>query len=92
MAATRCFASQCAAYETLSPGMQRMLDGAARRAYGPQGGGPQAGLNANRSTKVREDAELARDGQPASRGAHPSGDRAQDACSSTTPTRSASRA
>ncbi|WP_149537383.1 TauD/TfdA dioxygenase family protein [Siccirubricoccus phaeus] len=51
------FASQAAAYEALSPGMKRMLEGLRAVHSDRRVAGPQAGMNARRSTKVREDAE-----------------------------------
>jgi len=49
------FANQYLAYETLSPGMRQML-GRMRAVHSDRMvAGPQAGRNAHRSTKVRED-------------------------------------
>lgn len=50
-----CFANQCLAYDALSPGMQRMLDGLRAVHSDRMVAGPRAGRNAYRSTKVRED-------------------------------------
>jgi taurine dioxygenase len=50
------FANQYLAYETLSDGMKRMLDGLRAVHSDRKVAGPQAGRNAYRSTKVREDA------------------------------------
>ena len=51
-----CFANQCVAYDTLSDGMKRMLEGLRAVHSDRKVAGPQAGRNALRSTKVREDA------------------------------------
>ena len=51
-----CFANQHLAYETLSAGMKRMLAGLRAVHSDRMVAGPQAGRNAHRSTKVREDA------------------------------------
>ena len=51
-----CFASQYLAYEALSAGMKRMLAGLRAVHSDRLVAGPQAGRNAHRSTKVREDA------------------------------------
>jgi taurine dioxygenase len=51
-----CFASQAAAYDALSSGMKRLLDGLRAVHTDRMVAGPQAGRNAYRSTKVREDA------------------------------------
>src|ERR1041384_6537424 len=51
------FANQYQAYETLSPGMQRMLEGLRAVHSDRLVAGPQAAKNAVRSTKVREDAD-----------------------------------
>jgi len=51
-----CFANQYLAYETLSPGMQRLAEGLRAVHSDRMVAGPQAGRNAYRSTKVREDA------------------------------------
>jgi taurine dioxygenase len=51
------FASQGAAYEALSDGMKRMLEGLRAVHSDRKVAGPQAALNAKRATKVREDAE-----------------------------------
>jgi taurine dioxygenase len=51
------FANQYLAYETLSPGMQRMLEGLRAVHSDRLVAGPQAGKNAVRSTKVREDSD-----------------------------------
>lgn len=50
-----CFANQCLAYDALSPGMKRMLDGLRAVHSDRMVAGPRAGRNAYRSTKVRED-------------------------------------
>jgi taurine dioxygenase len=50
-----CFAHQAAAYDALSQGMKRMLDGLRAVHSDRMVAGPQAGRNAYRSTKVRED-------------------------------------
>ena len=50
-----CFANQCLAYETLSPGMQRLLERLRAVHSDRMVAGPQASRNAYRSTKVRED-------------------------------------
>ncbi|MGE3782391.1 MAG: TauD/TfdA dioxygenase family protein [Alphaproteobacteria bacterium] len=50
-----CFAHQAAAYDALSPGMQRLLEGLRAVHTDRMVAGPQAGRNAYRSTKVRED-------------------------------------
>lgn len=50
-----CFAHQAAAYEALSPGMKRLLQGLRAVHTDRMVAGPQAGRNAYRSTKVRED-------------------------------------
>jgi len=51
------FASQYAAYDALSDGMKTML-GKLRAVHSDRKvAGPQAGMNAKRSTKVREDAD-----------------------------------
>jgi taurine dioxygenase len=51
-----CFANQYMAYETLSPGMQRLIEGLRAVHSDRLVAGPQAGRNAHRSTKVREDS------------------------------------
>jgi taurine dioxygenase len=51
------FANQYLAYEMLSPGMQRLLSGLTARHSDRKVAGPQANKNAQRSTKVREDAD-----------------------------------
>jgi taurine dioxygenase len=51
-----CFANQHLAYETLSPGMQRLIEGLSAVHSDRLVAGPQAGRNAYRSTKVREDS------------------------------------
>jgi taurine dioxygenase len=51
-----CFANQYLAYDTLSGGMKRMLEGLRAVHSDRMVAGPQAGRNAHRSTKVREDA------------------------------------
>lgn len=51
------FANQYLAYETLSPGLQRTVDGLKAVHTDRMVAGPQAGMNAYRSTKVREDAD-----------------------------------
>jgi taurine dioxygenase len=50
------FANQYLAYESLSDGMKRLLDGLRAVHSDRKVAGPQAGLNAYRATKVREDA------------------------------------
>ena len=51
------FANQYLAYETLSNGMKRTLEGL-RAVHGDRKvAGPQAAMNARRATKVREDAD-----------------------------------
>ena len=50
-----CFAHQAAAYDALSPGMKRLLEGVRAVHTDRMVAGPQAGRNAYRSTKVRED-------------------------------------
>jgi taurine dioxygenase len=50
------FANQYAAYAALSPGMQRMIDGLKAVHTDRKVAGPAANMNAQRSTKVREDA------------------------------------
>jgi len=52
-----CFANQYLAYETLSDGMKRLLEGLRAVHSDRMVAGPQAGRNALRSTKVREDPE-----------------------------------
>jgi taurine dioxygenase len=52
-----CFANQYLAYESLSDGMKRLLDGLRAIHSDRKVAGPQAGRNAYRSTKVREDAD-----------------------------------
>jgi taurine dioxygenase len=52
-----CFANQYLAYDTLSDGMKRMLEGLRAVHSDRKVAGPQAGRNAHRSTKVREDAD-----------------------------------
>ncbi|MFO1024820.1 MAG: TauD/TfdA family dioxygenase [Acetobacteraceae bacterium] len=51
------FANQYLAYETLSPGLKRTLEGMRAIHTDRLVAGPQAGMNAHRSTKVREDAD-----------------------------------
>jgi taurine dioxygenase len=51
-----CFANQYLAYDTLSDGMKRMLQGLRAVHSDRKVAGPQAGRNAYRSTKVREDS------------------------------------
>jgi taurine dioxygenase len=51
-----CFANQYLAYDTLSDGMKRLLDGLRAVHSDRMVAGPQAGRNAHRSTKVREDS------------------------------------
>jgi len=51
------FASQYAAYDALSDGMKRMLAGLRAVHSDRKVAGPRAGMNAKRSTKVREDAD-----------------------------------
>jgi taurine dioxygenase len=50
-----CFAHQAAAYDALSAGMKRLLQGLRAIHTDRMVAGPQAGRNAYRSTKVRED-------------------------------------
>ena len=50
------FASQYAAYDALSDGMKKLLSGLRAIHSDRKVAGPQAGMNAYRSTKVREDA------------------------------------
>src|SRR5439155_18042131 len=50
-----CFAHQAAAYDALSAGMKRLLDRLRAVHSDRMVAGPQAGRNAYRSTKVRED-------------------------------------
>jgi taurine dioxygenase len=50
-----CFAHQAAAYDALSPGMKRLLEELRAVHTDRMVAGPQAGRNAYRSTKVRED-------------------------------------
>ena len=52
-----CFANHYFAYETLSPGMRRLVDGLRAVHSDRMVAGPKAGRNAYRSTKVREDAD-----------------------------------
>ena len=52
-----CFANQYLAYESLSDGMKRLLDGLRAIHSDRKVAGPRAGRNAYRSTKVREDAD-----------------------------------
>ena len=51
------FASMSLAYETLSDGMKRMLDGLRAVHSDHKVAGPAAGISAKRITQVREDAE-----------------------------------
>jgi alpha-ketoglutarate-dependent taurine dioxygenase len=51
------FANQYLAYETLSPGMQRLVAGLRALHSDRMVAGPGSGQNATRSTKVREDAD-----------------------------------
>jgi taurine dioxygenase len=51
------FANQYLAYETLSDGLKRTLEGLRAIHSDRMVAGPQAGMNAQRSTKVREDAD-----------------------------------
>ncbi|WP_158928216.1 TauD/TfdA family dioxygenase [Acidisphaera sp. S103] len=51
------FANQYLAYDTLSDGLKRTLDGMRAVHSDRMVAGPQAGMNAQRSTKVREDAD-----------------------------------
>ena len=51
------FANQYAAYAALSDGMKRMLAGLRAVHSDRKVAGPRAGMNAKRSTKVREDAD-----------------------------------
>ena len=60
------FANQYLAYETLSPGMQRMLDGVRAVYSDTRVAGAALGRNAQSATKSREDAAFA-----PSRGVHP---------------------
>jgi taurine dioxygenase len=50
------FASQYAAYDALSDGMKRLLSGLRSIHTDRKVAGPQANMNAHRTTKVREDA------------------------------------
>jgi taurine dioxygenase len=50
-----CFANQALAYDALSDGMKRMLEGLRAIHTDRLVAGPAAGLNRSRSTKVRED-------------------------------------
>lgn len=52
-----CFANQHLAYEALSAGMRRLVDGLRAVHSDRMVAGPQAARNAHRSTKVREDAD-----------------------------------
>ena len=85
------FANQYLAYEALSDGMKRMLSGLRAVHTDRKVAGPQASMNAQRSTKVREDADWRE-----TVSAHPVVARiprpAASCSSSTTPTPSASRA
>lgn len=60
------FANQYLAYETLSPGMQRMLEGVQVVYSDTRFAGAQAGRNAQSATKSREDANFTH-----SQGVHP---------------------
>ncbi len=51
------FAHQAAAYDALSPGMQRMLANLRAWHTDRMVAGPQSGMNAKRSTKVRDGAD-----------------------------------
>ena len=51
------FANQYQAYETLSDGMKKMLSGLRALHSDRKVAGPQANMNAQRATKVREDAD-----------------------------------
>ncbi|HET6605190.1 MAG TPA: TauD/TfdA family dioxygenase [Rhodopila sp.] len=51
------FANQYLAYDTLSDGLKRTVDGLRAIHTDRMVAGPQAGMNAQRSTKVREDAD-----------------------------------
>ena len=51
------FANQYLAYESLSDGLKRTLEGLRAVHTDRMVAGPQAGMNAHRSTKVREDAD-----------------------------------
>ena len=51
------FANQYLAYEALSPGLKRTLEGMRAIHTDRMVAGPQANMNAQRSTKVREDAD-----------------------------------
>jgi taurine dioxygenase len=51
------FANQYLAYESLSDGLKRTVEGLRAVHTDRMVAGPQAGMNAQRSTKVREDAD-----------------------------------
>jgi taurine dioxygenase len=51
------FANQCLAYETLSDGMKDMLDGVKAVQSDIRVACPQVNVNANRTSKVRDDAD-----------------------------------
>ena len=51
------FASNCAAYEALSPGMKRVVDGLRAIHSDYRIAGPRVNRNAERSTKVRQDVD-----------------------------------
>jgi taurine dioxygenase len=51
------FANQYLAYESLSDGLKRTLEGLRAVHSDRMVAGPQAGMNAHRSTKVRGDAD-----------------------------------
>jgi len=71
------FANQYLAYESLSEGMKTMLAGLKVVHSDIRVAGPQAGLNARRSSKVREDANWRPTENVHPGRAHPSGDRPQ---------------
>ena len=51
------FANQSLAYDALSPGLKATMDGLRAVHTDRMVAGPQAGMNAHRTTKVREDAD-----------------------------------
>ena len=69
------FANQYLAYESLSDGLKRTLESMRAVHSDRMVAGPQAGMNAHRSTKVREDADWRETISHPSRGADPSGNR-----------------